>query len=166
MAHRIPRRADRGALAKVLPLGDRGRVARTASLPMVDPESFSTERAIAEMAACITESAVVAQAQRAQLGIVQELFRARACFLVEYVPRTEQLQVVIVRGRNDKRIAAARPGRGPIGRAFSEKRVVREGALAAAPLWSPMAVTGCLVLLAPARTFSDELLAALAAQVS
>ena len=166
MAHRIPRRADRGALAKVLPLGDRGRVPHRASLPMVDPESLSTERAIAEMAACITESAVVAQAQRAQLGIVQELFRARACFLVEYVPRAEQLQVVIVRGRNDRRIAAARPGRGPIGRAFSEKRVVREGALAAAPLWSLKAVTGCLVLLAPARTFSDELLAALAAQVS
>jgi signal transduction histidine kinase/CheY-like chemotaxis protein len=133
---------------------------------MVDPESSSTERAIAAMAACITESAVVAQAQRAQLGIVQELFRARACFLVEYVPRAELLQVIIVRGRNDKRIAAATPGRGPIGRAFSERRVVREGALVAAPLLSPQAVTGCLVLLAPARTFSDELLAALAAQVS
>jgi len=133
---------------------------------MVDPQSASTERAIAAMAACITESAVVAQAQRAQLGIVQELFRARACFLVEYVPRAELLQVIIARGRNDKRITAAKPGRGPIGRAFSEKRVVHEGQLVAAPLLSPQAVTGCLVLLAPARTVSDELLAALAAQIS
>ncbi len=166
MDNRIPRRADRGALAKVLPLGDRGRFAPRPSHSMVDTQSSSTERAIAAMAARITESAVVAQAQRAQLGIVQELFRARACFLVEYVPGAEQLQVVAVRGRNDKRIAAARPGRGAIGRAFSEKRVVREGALVAAPLLSPHAVNGCLVLLAPARTFSDELLAALAAQVS
>jgi len=166
MAHRIPRRADRGALANVLPLGDRGRLAPRANRPMVDPQSASTERAIAAMAACITESAVVAQAQRAQLGIVQELFRARACFLVEYVPRAELLQVIIARGRNDKRIAAAKPGLGPIGRAFSEKRVVHEGQLVAAPLLSPQAVTGCLVLLAPARTVSDELLAALAAQIS
>ncbi len=166
MANRIPRRADRGALAKVLPMGDRGRSALRTSRPQAFNENATIERAIAAMAACITESAVTAQAQRAQLGIVEKLFRTRACFLVEYVARGDQLQVVAVRGRNDKRIAAAKPGRGVVGRAFSDQRVVRDGALVAAPLFGPHGVTGCLVLVAPTRAFSDELLAALAAQIS
>lgn len=166
MANRSPRRADRGALAKVLPFGDRGRLPARPGRPAAQADTGSVERAIGAMAACITESAVAAQAQRTQLGIVQDLFRARACFVAEYVARGEQLQVVAVRGRNDKRIAAAKPGRGAIGRAFSEKRVVRDGALVAAPLMAEQTVTGCLVLVAPTRAFSDELLAALAAQVS
>jgi len=118
------------------------------------------------MAACITDSALTVQAQQSQLAVVQELFRARACYLVRDVPGGALLQVAAVRGRNDKRIAAAKPGRGVVGRAFSEKRVIRDGPVVAAPLLAAHGVIGCLVVVSATRAFSDELLEALAAQIS
>jgi signal transduction histidine kinase len=118
------------------------------------------------MAACITDSALTAQAQQSQLGIVQELFGARACYLVRHAPGRDQLHVAAVRGRNDKRIAAAKPGRGVVGRAFSEKRVIHDGPVVAAPLVTAHGVIGCLVVVSATRAFSDELLEALAAQIS
>jgi signal transduction histidine kinase len=166
MSNRMRRRSDRGAMAKVLPIRPRGPASGRASRALPANENAAIERAIAAMAACITESAVKAQAQRSQLGIIQQLLRARACYVVEYVARRNELQVVAARGRNDKLIAAAKPGNGVAGRAFSEKRVIREGALVAAPLLSSHGATGCLVLVSAARAFSDELLAALAAQIS
>jgi len=166
MSNRIRRRSDRGAVAKVLHIGGRGSSAVRAGRAAAANENAATERAIAAMAACITESAAKAQAQRSQLGIIQQLLRARACYVVEYVARRNELQVAAARGRNDKLIAAAKPGSGVAGRAFSEKRVVREGALVAAPLFSSHGVTGCLVLVSAGRAFSDELFAALAAQIA
>jgi signal transduction histidine kinase/CheY-like chemotaxis protein len=118
------------------------------------------------MAACISESVTTSQAQRSQLGILQQLLRARACFVAEHSGQHDELQVTAVRGRNDPRIAAAKPGRGAVGRAFSENRLIRESGLVAAPLLSSHGVTGCLVVVGPRKELSDELLAALAALVS
>src|SRR5260370_39098445 len=118
------------------------------------------------MGACITDSALAGQAQQSQLAIVQELFRARACYLVRGAPGRALLQVAAVRGRNDKRSAAAKPGRGAVGRAFSEERVIRDGPVLAAPLLTTHGVIGCLVVVSATRAFSDELLEALAAQIS
>ncbi|HYR54960.1 MAG TPA: ATP-binding protein [Myxococcaceae bacterium] len=166
MPNRTHRRSERGALAKVLSIVPQGRPTVRPGRPPEPNEVPTTERAIAAMAACITDSALTVQAQQSQLGIVQELFRARACYLVRNAPGRAVLQVTAVRGRNDKRIAAAKPGRGVVGRAFSEKRVIRDGPVVAAPLVTARGVIGCLVVVSATRAFSDELLEALAAQIS
>jgi len=166
MPNRIHGRSERGTLAKVLSIVPHDRPAVRPRRSMAPNEIPTTERAIAAMAACITESALTVQAQQSQLAIVQDLFRARACYLVRDAPGRSLLQVSAVRGRNDKRIAAAKPGRGAVGRAFSEKRVIRDGPVVAAPLVTGHGVIGCLVVVSPAKAFSDELLEALAAQIS
>lgn len=165
MPNRTHRR-ERGTLAKVLSIVPQDRPAVRPRRPMAPNETLTTERAIAAMAACITDSALTVQAQQSQLAIVQDLFRARACYLVRDAPGRSLLQVSAVRGRNDKRIAAAKPGRGAVGRAFSEKRVIRDGPVVAAPLVTGHGVIGCLVVVSPTKAFSDELLEALAAQIS
>ncbi len=166
MPNRTHRRSERGAVAKVLSIVPQSRPTVRAERPPKPNEVPTTERAIAAMAACITDSALTVQAQQSQLAIVQELFRARACYLVRDAPGRALLQVAAVRGRNDKRIAAAKPGRGAVGRAFSEERVIRDGPVLAAPLLTTHGVIGCLVVVSATRAFSDELLEALAAQIS
>jgi signal transduction histidine kinase/CheY-like chemotaxis protein len=118
------------------------------------------------MAARIAGARSSAEAQSSQLAIIQALLKPRATYIAEYDAESNSLQVGITRGRNDKRIVAVRPGEGPVGRAFSDRRVVREPPLVAAPLLSQRGILGCLVLIAPRKDATDELLAGLAAQVS
>ncbi len=124
------------------------------------------EKAFAEMAAQIATASGVAEAQRVQLAAIHSLLKPRACFIARHAGERDQLQITTVRGRNDERIAAAAPGVGPVGLAFSERRVVREEGLVVAPVLSGEAVIGCLAVLGSKYAVSDDLMAALAAQVS
>ncbi len=160
-------KSEKNSLARVVPIHPHQEPPRRSRRLRLQPlASSDTERAIAGMAACITETAGSAAAQQFQLGIIQDLLCPRSCFVVYHVPGRDELHVEQVRGRNDKRIAAARPGHGALGRAFSERRVVRNAGLIAVPLLSRNSALGCLAILSPRKEASDELLAALAAQVS
>jgi signal transduction histidine kinase/ActR/RegA family two-component response regulator len=130
----------------------------------VDPQW--AEDTIAAMARCITSAPGEMEAQREQLALVQELTRARSCYLLQQSELSSQLEVVAVRGRNDPRIAAAKPGERVAGRAFSEGRIVRAEGKVAVPLFGAGAAVGCLVLLSPQRVAKDSLLTALASQIS
>lgn len=130
----------------------------------LDPER--AERAIAQMASRIVGPGGVTEAQRGQLSVVQALVEPKACYVAHFVPGREQLQVVSVRGRNDARIRAVKPGEGPVGTAFAEKRIVRESGLIAAPVLGSESVLGCLVLVSPKHGLSDALLEAMAAQLA
>src|SRR5262244_2542806 len=165
MSSRTPK-GIKASLAQVLPIR-REPIKAPRNRRRHEPlQGAETERAIAGMAACITDAATTSGAQRAQLSIIQSLLKARSCFLAYHAPGRDELHVEHVRGRNDKRIAAARPGYGPLGRAFSEVRVVREADWISAPLLSHGTAFGCLAVLGARKLPSDELLAALAAQVA
>ncbi|HLL54079.1 MAG TPA: ATP-binding protein [Myxococcaceae bacterium] len=156
-------------VGKVLELPTRAersppRIAPERPLAPLDPER--AERALAQMAARTVAPGGLAEAQRAQLTIIHTLAEPKACYLVQYVPGREQLQVVSVRGRNDARIRAVPPGEGPVGLAFSERRIVRESGLIAAPVVGPESVLGCLVLVSPKHGLSDALLETMAAQLA
>jgi signal transduction histidine kinase/CheY-like chemotaxis protein len=163
MRNRTSKRKE--TLAQVLPIRREPAKPRR-RLRLAPLEHSETERAIAAMAACISEAATAAGAQQSQLSIIHGLLKARSCFLAYHVPGRDELHVEHVRGRYDKRIAVARPGYGPIGRAFSEGRVVRDSGLIAVPMLSRDIAFGCLAILSPQKEPSDELLAALAAQVA
>jgi signal transduction histidine kinase/CheY-like chemotaxis protein len=129
-------------------------------------EGGGMERAVAAMAARITRATSPTEAQTSQLAILHALLKPRASYIAEYAPHSNLLQVVTTRGRNDRRIVAVHPGEGAVGLAFSEQRVVRDPPLIAAPLLTHRSPVGCLVLVAPQKEVTDELLTALAAQVS
>src|SRR5262249_12798558 len=137
--------------------------ARPPTLP-VDP--LWAEDTIAAMARCITSTAGEMEAQREQLALVHGLTRSRSCYLLQQTELSSELQVVAVRGRNDARIAAVKPGEGVAGRAFAEGRIVRADGTVAVPLLDGAKVGGGLVLLAPQRVAKDPLLTALASQIS
>jgi signal transduction histidine kinase/CheY-like chemotaxis protein len=124
------------------------------------------DQALAEMARAIASSAGLPEAQRTQLTILTALTQAKTCWLLDYLPTRERLQIAQVRGRNDERIAAVAPGEGPVGRAFSERRVMREDGLLAIPLPGNEEPIGCLVLLEPKLELSDSLAHAFAAQIA
>ncbi|MBX5484186.1 MAG: hybrid sensor histidine kinase/response regulator [Myxococcaceae bacterium] len=130
------------------------------------PTPEKVELVLAEMAARVSAAAAIPEAEKAQLALLAELLRPRAAFISHHVPHRAQLQVMTVRGRNDPRIAAARPGEGPVGRAFSEGSVVREGGLICAPLIARRTTVGCLTVVDPKVTVSDELMRAIAAHVA
>jgi len=71
-----------------------------------------------------------------------------------------------VRGRNEPRIAAVRPKEGPVGEAFAENRLVRDGDLVAVPLQGAAGPLGALVLISPRVEAPDALLEALSAQAA
>jgi signal transduction histidine kinase/CheY-like chemotaxis protein len=108
----------------------------------------------------------IAEAQRAQLGAVSGLLGARGCFLLEHSPSRNLLHVAAVRGRNDPRIKASTPGEDGPGRAFAERRVVREEGVVSVPVLGREAPFGCLVILGAKYAASDALLEALAAQIA
>lgn len=159
-------KSEKGGLARVLQLRTSQKRPRIKRLRLQPVANADTERAIAAMAACINEAASTSDAQQAQLGLIQALLKPRALFIASHSIGRNQLSVQYVRGRNDKRIAAATPGQGIVGRAFSERRVVRDAGLIAAPLLSRNTAWGCVAILSPRKDPSDELMMALAAQVS
>ncbi|MFZ5469959.1 MAG: ATP-binding protein [Myxococcota bacterium] len=123
------------------------------------------ERAFSALAAGILQAAGAHEAGRSPLAVVQELLGARSCFVLKPDAQRELLQVSAAKGRNDERVAAARPGQGVIGRAFAHARVEREPGLWAVPLGEDTSPTGCLAVVDPRFDASDELLHALAAQI-
>jgi signal transduction histidine kinase/ActR/RegA family two-component response regulator len=133
--------------------------------PLPPLDSRLIDEAFGKLAAKISEAAGVGDTEAAALGVVHELVGSRACFISRYVADRELLQVSSVRGRNDSRIAAAVPGKGCVGRAYSEQAVVREDGVVAAPLCAGQSVAGCLAIVAPRYALPDELMMALARQV-
>lgn len=143
------------------------RPGRGAQKPPPDPpEADQVELALAEMARRVSIAAAIPEAERAQLAVIQDLLKPRAAFVSHFVNQRGQLQVMSVRGRNDARIAAGAPGEGLVGRAYAEKRVVREGTAVSAPMFARDAVIGCLTLLDPRASVNDELMKALTAQMA
>ena len=129
-------------------------------------EHSKVEEAMGLLAAKIAAAAGVGDAEGLALSVVHELLGPRASFIAHHAGDRDLLQVSVVRGRNDARIAAAVPGEGPVGKAFAQRRVVRENGVVAAPLSSKKSVVGCLALLSPRVAVSDGLMLALAAQVA
>jgi signal transduction histidine kinase/ActR/RegA family two-component response regulator len=129
------------------------------------PSDVRVERTLAAMAARITDARTVAESDRMQLGALQGLVEARTCFISRFDPMRDRLWVTCTRGRNDKRVAACEPGEGPVGRAFRDREIVRDGGIAVVPLLAPEGALGCLVTLDAKRSLSDELLRALSAQI-
>ena len=156
--------------SKVLPIkpGVGRRRARTVAIrqPNLPVDPAWAEDTIAAMARCINSANGEMEAQREQLALIQGLTRSRSCYLLQQTELSPQLQVVAVRGRNDARIAAARPGEGVAGKAFAEGRIVRADGTVAVPLLEGGKAGGCLVLLSPQRLATDPLLTALASQIS
>lgn len=170
MTHRPPAPGPAKRKLAVVPLRPDGEVAprrrsrAKKALPAIEPARV--EQALAQMAAHLGEAAGLAESQRSLLAVVHELAKPRACFIARHAAERELLQISSVRGRNDPRIAAARPGEGPLGQAFSQRRIIREEGLVAAPTLSGDAATGALVLLSPRYELTDGQLQALAAQIS
>ncbi|MBI3182012.1 MAG: hybrid sensor histidine kinase/response regulator [Myxococcales bacterium] len=133
--------------------------------PSPAPDQSALEDAVAQMAARIAEASSGAEVERTLLGLVHGLVQPRACFVLRSAPDRGLLQVTTVRGRNDPRIAAVRPGEGPAGRAFARGSVEREGGVVAASL-GDRGGTGALVLLDSKLTVSDSLARALSAHLA
>lgn len=135
---------------------------KTFKLPP-EPDPAQVQHAFRSMAASFATVRNVADAENIQLAAIQELLKPKTAFTLRVDPAGGRLRVSTVRGRNDQRVAAAIPGEGPIGLAF-QGRLIREDGLIAISLGSnPI---GCLVILAPRLSATDNLLAALAAQTA
>jgi signal transduction histidine kinase len=128
------------------------------------PAADSAARALEQMAEAITRTPSLAEAQKIQLGVVANLLGARSAFFAEYAHHRDLLEVATVRGRNEPRIAAVHPKEGPVGNAFAENEIVREGDLTAVPVHGASGSLGVLVLIACKMDAPDALLEALAAQ--
>lgn len=134
--------------------------------PLSPPTPEQVELALAEMAARVSEAAAIPEAEKAQLQLLNDLLRPKATFITHFISHRSHLQVMTVRGRNDPRIAAATPGEGAVGRAFTQAAVVREAGLIAAPLIARKTTVGVLTVLDAKVAVSDELMRALSSQVS
>ncbi|MBJ6763952.1 hybrid sensor histidine kinase/response regulator [Myxococcaceae bacterium JPH2] len=158
----------KGPLAEVVPLRPLAkktpakRAAKPA--PPVDPDAAA--RALLEMGRHLTDNAGPTEALRSQLQILYALLKPKVCYVARYFPARDQLHVEHVRGRNDDRIIAASPGDGAVGRAFTQKTLVREPGTVAVPLEGAQGITGVLVVLGARRKASDTLMLSLAAHLS
>ncbi|MGA9520559.1 MAG: histidine kinase dimerization/phospho-acceptor domain-containing protein [Myxococcaceae bacterium] len=160
-------RGSRRTSSNVVPLRTRKPPTRPTTRPPPDaPASQEVELALAQMAARVSDASSVADGERGQLSLILDLLRARAAFVSHFDPVRDQLLVMSVRGRSDDRIAAASPGEGPVGRAYSENEVVREGALVCAPLVARQKVVGCLSIVEPKLAVSDGQMKMLAAHLA
>jgi len=147
-------------------VGRKGAHAAGGRPPTLPVDPLWAEDTIAAMARCITGTAGEMEAHREQLALIQGLTRSRTCYLLRQTDLSPELRVVAVRGRNDARITAVKPGEGIAGRAFAEGRIVRADGAVAVPLLDGGKAAGCLVLLSPQRIAKDSLLTALASQIS
>src|SRR5260370_29235209 len=133
--------------------------------PTLPVDPLWAEDTIAAMARCITSAPGEMEAQREQLALVQGLTRARTCYLLQKTELSNQLEVVAVRGRNDPRIAAAAPGEGVAGKAFSDGRIVRADGTVAVPLFGAGTAVGFLGLFFPHAGAQSPLASALASRI-
>jgi signal transduction histidine kinase/CheY-like chemotaxis protein len=153
-------------LAEIVTLRPEAKKPRRSAKPQPPVEAEVAERALVEMAQHITSSAGPTEALRSQLQIIHNLLQAKACYVARFHPSRNQLHVEHVRGRYDERIIATTPEQGLVGRAFAQRAILREEETVAVPLDGPQGVSGVLAILAPRRSTSDSLLAALAGQLS
>lgn len=130
------------------------------------PGPDTAARTLRQMADAIHRSATLAGAQKVQLGLIASLVGARSAYLAEYIHLRDRLEVAAAKGRNEPRITAVRPGEGPVGTAFAERRLVRDRDLVAVPLQGTGGPLGTLVLISPKVDAPDALLEALAAQAA
>ena len=124
------------------------------------------EQATVLMASKMVGANGVAEAELSQLGVLFGLFEPRACYISRFISASQALQVSTVRGRDDERIRAAKPGQDVSGRAFASGEVVRENGLVASPLQTTGGPNGALTLVDPKNAVTDAVFRALAAQVS
>ncbi|WP_342374251.1 hybrid sensor histidine kinase/response regulator [Myxococcus stipitatus] len=162
------RSKKKGVLAEVVPLRPTTskKSTRRAVKPAPPADADTVARALLEMARNLTDNAGPTEALRAHLQTLHALLKPKVCYVARYFPSREQLHVEHVRGRYDSRVIAAVPGEGVVGRAFSEKKLLRDSETLAVPLESPHGVTGVLVVLGARRAVSDPVLQSLAAQLS
>ncbi|NVJ08705.1 hybrid sensor histidine kinase/response regulator [Myxococcus sp. AM001] len=164
------RSKKKGTLAEVVPLRPVAKAAKKTPkrpakpLPSVDADV--AHRALLEMSRHLTDNAGPTEALRSHLQTLHTLLKPKVCYVARYFPSREQLHVEHVRGRYDDRVTAAVPGEGVVGRAFSQKALLRDGDIIAVPLEGPQGVGGVLVVLGSRREPSDILLQSLAAQLT
>src|SRR5262249_275934 len=130
------------------------------------PGPNAAAHTLKEMAVAIHRAPTLAEAQKVQLGFIAGLLGPRSAYLAEYIHLRDRLEIAAARGRNDPRIAAVRPKDGPVGEAFAENKIVRDGDLIAVPLQGAAGPLGVLVLISARVEAPDALLEALAAQAA
>src|SRR4029078_4798535 len=130
------------------------------------PGPNAAAETLKEMADAIHRAPTLSEAQKTQLGHIVALLGPRSASLAEYIHPRDRLEVATVKGRNDSRITAVRPKEGPVGEAFAENKLVRDGDLVAVPLQGAAGALGALVLISPRVEAPDALLEALAAQAA
>lgn len=104
-------------------------------------------RTFAEELQGITTEPSVPEALRRALQVVDGLLRPRSSFFSVFDEQVQRLNVVVAKGRSDRRIVAAVPGEGPVGAAFTEGRIVRDGGLLAVPMLVGDAAIGTMTLI-------------------
>ena len=134
--------------------------------PEGPPGPNAAAETLKEMADAIHRAPTLAEGQKLQLGFIVGLLGPRSAYLAEYIHLRDRLEIAAVKGRNDPRIAAARPKEGPVGEAFAENKLVRDGDLVAVPLHGAAGPLGALVLISPRVEAPDALVEALAAQAA
>jgi signal transduction histidine kinase len=130
------------------------------------PGPNAAAETLKEMADAIHRAPTLGESQKIQLGHIVALLGPRTAYLAEYIHLRDRLEIATVKGRNDPRIAAVRPKEGPVGEAFAENKIVRDGDLVALPLQGAAGPLGALVLISPRVDAPDALLEALAAQAA
>jgi signal transduction histidine kinase/CheY-like chemotaxis protein len=124
------------------------------------------EVALTSLARAMGGAPAVDATRRSQLSTIRALCDAKSCYVVEFVPTKNLLEVCAVSGRNDSRIRAAAVSEGAVGRAFAQLSVCEEDETRAIPLVGPRGPWGCLALIAPKRALSPTAFEAVAAQLS
>jgi len=122
--------------------------------------------ALADMARQLARGTTGGETLRLQLSRVLTLLKAQVVYVLVHDPVARQLRVGRVRGRADARIRAVMPGEGAPGRAFEELEVRREGDLVCAPLVGRQGALGVLCVMGAKREVTEQVLNALATQVS
>lgn len=102
----------------------------------------------ADLGAILAEKQPPEAIKRA-LVAVERAVKARSVFAAIHDPAFDRLNVAAARGRADPRIAAASPGEGPLGAAYTDRavKIEGEGALVAVPMLAFGRCSGVLVVL-------------------
>lgn len=87
------------------------------------------------------------EALKKGLQAVEKACRPRSAWAVVHDVAFDRLNVAQARGRADARVAAASPGEGPVGVAFSESRAVVDGGVVAIPMMAFGKTVGVLAIL-------------------
>lgn len=110
-----------------------------------------TDLSMASAIRAIAAETKVPEALKKTLSYVESLLRPRTSFVSIHDEREGLLTVAVTRGRSDERVVAASPGKGPVGRAFSEGRIVKEGAVLAIPMIAGETAVGVLTCMGGTR---------------